>query len=113
MAYIPYNAIFFERMIATFRERGNIGFVMYIADSIGYLGSFIMLLNKELLPSSISWGTYFIQMVLIVSALGAVMTMVSFLYFTHRKKVQARVAALEVDTWGESRNTVEVQINIK
>src|SRR5690606_39876408 len=32
MVYIPYNAIFFERLLATFRHRGNIGFVMYVAD---------------------------------------------------------------------------------
>src|SRR5690606_29341768 len=36
MVYIPYNAIFFERMLASFQHRGNIGFVMYVADAIGY-----------------------------------------------------------------------------
>ncbi len=27
--YIPYNAIFFERLIAVFRMSGNVGFLIY------------------------------------------------------------------------------------
>ena len=39
--YLPYVAIhttIFERLIAMTRERGNLGFLMYVADSAGYLG---------------------------------------------------------------------------
>ena len=39
--YIPYVAFHtavFERLIATARMPANLGFVMYLADSIGYLG---------------------------------------------------------------------------
>ncbi len=39
--YLPYVAIHttvFERLIALTRDRGNIGFLMYIVDSIGYVG---------------------------------------------------------------------------
>ena len=39
--YIPYVAFhttIFERMIAVFRETGNIGYLMYLADAVGYLG---------------------------------------------------------------------------
>lgn len=39
--YIPYVAFHttvFERMIAAFRETGTIGYLMYLADAIGYLG---------------------------------------------------------------------------
>lgn len=113
MAYIPYNVIFFERMIATFRERGNIGFVMYIADSIGYLGSFSILLNKEFMPSSIGWGSYFIQLVLIASVLGIALTIVSFFYFTQKKKQHALVSPDEVKAWSMSNKKVEIQMNIK
>jgi hypothetical protein len=48
LGYVPYNAIFFERMIATFNYKSNVGFVMYVADSMGYLGSVSILLVKEL-----------------------------------------------------------------
>lgn len=39
--YLPYVAMhttIFERLLAMTRERGNVGFLMYVADSIGYLG---------------------------------------------------------------------------
>lgn len=39
--YIPYVAFHttvFERMIAVFRENGTIGYLMYLADAVGYLG---------------------------------------------------------------------------
>ncbi|MCU0711048.1 MAG: DUF5690 family protein [Pirellula sp.] len=39
--YLPYVAIHttvFERLIALTRDRGNIGFLMYVVDSIGYVG---------------------------------------------------------------------------
>lgn len=39
--YIPYVAFHttvFERMIAAFREQGTIGYLMYLADAVGYLG---------------------------------------------------------------------------
>jgi hypothetical protein len=39
--YIPYVAVhttIFERLIAITRDRGNIGYLMYLADAFGYLG---------------------------------------------------------------------------
>ena len=39
--YLPYVAVhttIFERLLAMTRERGNVGFLMYLADSTGYLG---------------------------------------------------------------------------
>lgn len=39
--YIPYVAIHttvFERFFAVTRERGNVGYLLYVADSLGYLG---------------------------------------------------------------------------
>jgi len=50
--YLPYVAVhasIFERLLAMTRERGNVGFLMYVADSSGYLGYVgCMLLNGTL-----------------------------------------------------------------
>jgi hypothetical protein len=46
MAYIPFNCIFFERLIASFRIAGNVGFLIYFADAFGYLGSVVVMLSK-------------------------------------------------------------------
>jgi hypothetical protein len=39
--YLPYVAVhttIFERLIAITRDRGNLGYLMYLADAFGYLG---------------------------------------------------------------------------
>lgn len=53
--YLPYVAVHttvFERLIAMTRERGNLGFLMYVADSVGYLGYVAVILGKEWLPQT-------------------------------------------------------------
>jgi hypothetical protein len=51
--YLPYVAIHttvFERLIAMTRERGNIGFLMYVADAAGYLAYAALVLVRGWLP---------------------------------------------------------------
>jgi hypothetical protein len=81
LGYVPFNCIFFERLIATFRYAGNIGFVMYLADSFGYLGSVGVLLYKEFGFQSSSWINFFIQSGYAVAFLGSIFILFSLLYF--------------------------------
>jgi hypothetical protein len=81
LGYVPYNAIFFERMIATFHYKSNVGFVMYLADSMGYLGSVSILLIKEFGRPNVSWGNFFKEGVMIVSIVGGICGVLSLLYF--------------------------------
>jgi hypothetical protein len=49
--YLPYVAVhttIFERLLAMTRDRGNVGFLMYVADSIGYLGYVAVMLSRNL-----------------------------------------------------------------
>jgi hypothetical protein len=82
LGYVPYNAIFFERMIASFHYKSNIGFIIYVSDSIGYLGSVAVLLVKELGRPSISWASFFKDGVLVVGGVGAVCATLSLVYFS-------------------------------
>jgi Family of unknown function (DUF5690) len=59
LAYIPFNCLFFERMIATYKIRGNMGFIMYIADAFGYLGTVAVLMIKEFMTVKYSWVNFF------------------------------------------------------
>src|SRR5262249_37173962 len=50
--YLPYVAVqttLFERLIAMTRERGNIGYLMYLADAFGYLGYVAVMLARNFL----------------------------------------------------------------
>lgn len=89
LAYVPYNATFFERMLATFRVTGNVGFIMYIADSSGYMGSVVVILVKEFGGMHLSWASFYADTVMTLSGVGMVITLVSALYF-HDKARRAR-----------------------
>jgi len=89
LGYVPYNAIFFERMIASFNYRSNVGFVMYVADAMGYLGSISVLLVKELVRPGISWDIFFRNGLLMLSVIGGIGGTLSLLYFSqtaHKQK---------------------------
>lgn len=89
MVYIPFNAIFFERFLATFKVKGNIGFVMYLADSVGYLGSVSILLVRELGLVDTSWSDFFQKMLLWSALLAGILVLTSLLYFKRKKQQEA------------------------
>ena len=85
MAYIPFNCVFFERMIATFGIAGNVGFLIYIADSFGYLGSVSVMLVKELSGVAVKWSVFYPNMVVWFSIIGVAGSMISLIYFTRKE----------------------------
>ena len=88
MGYVPYNAVFFERLLASFHYKGNVGFLIYVADSIGYLGSVSVLLIKELGQPNISWGIFFKDGVLSVALIGGIGAILSLMYFLRSARQQ-------------------------
>ncbi|MGO4292745.1 DUF5690 family protein [Chitinophaga sp. RAB17] len=84
MGYIPFNCIFFERLIAVFKYVSNVGFIIYVADSFGYLGSVCVMLFKNFSGMSLSWSQFFMDAVLGVSVTGIVMMIVAAWYFKKR-----------------------------
>ena len=89
MVYIPFNAVFFERLIATFKYAGNVGFLIYLADSFGYIGSVGVLLSKEIFKVQLNWVTFFSNSVIALSVIGLLLTVFSALYFKLKHKQAA------------------------
>ena len=52
LAYVPFGSALFERMIVALGERGNAGFLIYLVDAFGYLGSVGVTLYKTFGGSS-------------------------------------------------------------
>ena len=88
MGYIPFQCIFFERMIATFKVKGNVGFLMYIADAFGYLGSVLVMLSKEFFSVNVKWSGLYSHGVVFVSIIGVSATILSFIYFNNKYRLQ-------------------------
>jgi hypothetical protein len=86
MGYVPFNCMLFERLIASFRYVSTAGFIIYVADSFGYLGSDVVLLVKNFSNSNISYSDFFVKMIVSISALGTGLTILSSIYF--RRKYQ-------------------------
>ncbi len=85
MAYIPFNCLLFERMIAHYKYVSTAGFLIYLADSFGYLGSVSVLLFKELGNKDLSWLSFFIQFNYALTILGCIGTVGALVYFMRRR----------------------------
>ncbi|SIQ29507.1 hypothetical protein SAMN05421797_1011322 [Maribacter ulvicola] len=86
--YVPFNCIFFDRMIAAFKIEGNAGYLIYIADSFGYLGSMAVLLYKNFGQSNSSWLQFFMGSIYCIAFLGVGISMISMVYFQKKYKTQ-------------------------
>ncbi|MFT3846693.1 MAG: DUF5690 family protein [Lacibacter sp.] len=84
MAYIPFNCIFFERMIGAFHVKGNAGFLMYVADAFGYLGSMLVMISKELFHFTNGWVSFYSSASLWCAVMGAGGMLFSLFYFNRR-----------------------------
>jgi hypothetical protein len=86
--YLPYVAMhttIFERLLAMTRDRGNVGFLMYVADSVGYLGYVAVMLLRETLRSSIADHLqFFILVCWLTCATSIVCLLLSWRYFALR-----------------------------
>jgi hypothetical protein len=87
--YIQFNSIFFDRLIATFRYVSTVGFLIYLADSVGYVGSVAVLLYKEFGQKDVSWLSFFISGGYIMSVAGSVLILLSLVYFVRKYKTWA------------------------
>ena len=87
MGYIPFNCLLFDRLIAAFKSAGNVGFLMYLADSFGYLGSVSIVTVKQFgILENMSWYNFYTQMILIFLSLGIVMILYTRYYFKMKLK---------------------------
>lgn len=92
MVYIPYNSILFDRLLAAFHIKGNVGFLIYLADSFGYLGSVLVLLSKSVFKLQFNWLSFYLQLVLTAGVIGIIMVCISMYYFTGKKKLRQIIA---------------------
>jgi hypothetical protein len=63
---------------------GTVGFIMYVADAFGYLGSISVLFLKEFSYTQLSWLEFFVTGGYFVSVAGTLLITGSMVYF-HRK----------------------------
>ncbi|NUP11155.1 MAG: hypothetical protein HOW73_34350 [Polyangiaceae bacterium] len=96
VAYVPYNCVLFDRLVAASGSRANAGFLIYVADASGYAGSVLLLVYKNVGQKNLSWVGFLESLGLFASGVIALGVAVSALYFW-------RVLAPVVTTRSEAR----------
>lgn len=52
LPYVAFHTTVFERMLAMTREQGNVAFLMYVVDSVGYLGYVAVMVAHNFGPAA-------------------------------------------------------------
>ncbi len=85
MAYVTFASVMFDRLVGASGETpGNAGFMIYVVDSMGYLGSVVIMLYKFLVEPQINWLAFFLNSTYIVAIVGIIFTTLSMSYFSSR-----------------------------
>lgn len=94
--YLPYVAVHttvFERLIAITRERGNIGYLMYLADSLGYIGYAGAMLGRSFFPARENFLSFFLNAATSIAGAGLLLVLISMSLYA--RKTLAPSASVE------------------
>ena len=83
-AYTPFNAVLFDRLVAFSGRVATAGFLIYVADASGYLGSVGLLLWRNFGVASLDWLQVFILSAYVTSLAGAAATVLAAIYFARQ-----------------------------
>jgi hypothetical protein len=99
LAYVPFGAVLFERIMASTRAAGTAVFAIYLNDAIGYTGSVGIQLYKDLGQPELNYFQFFRLFTYFMSVLGTILFVLSAIYFYQQSK---RPLSTQADTFGES-----------
>lgn len=77
LAYTPFNAMLFDRLVAASGRAGTAAFLIYIADASGYAGSVTLLLLRNLPGVSLDWLNFYIALALAGAAASILLMLAS------------------------------------
>ena len=86
IAYLSFQTIFFERFIACFKIKRNVGFFIITIDFVGYLGTLGLLLFKEFCASHIDWASFYNHMSLFIGVACCLSFIASLIYMIYARK---------------------------
>jgi Family of unknown function (DUF5690) len=91
--YLPYVAVhttIFERLIAMTRARVNLGFLMYVADSVSYLGLAALLIARGAFPSGSNFLWFFKVICTVIALLTCALLLMGWVHFARDSRSGAR-----------------------
>ncbi len=97
--YLPYLLIqiaFFERLIAYLKIKSNAGFFVYLCDSIGYLGSVVVLIVKEFSSFKPDYSQTLFILSQITALFGIILVILQFWFFERKYLEQRQLKSIEI-----------------
>ncbi|WP_455674802.1 DUF5690 family protein [Phocaeicola sp.] len=92
IVYLSFQTLFFERFIACFKIKGNVGFFIATIDFIGYTGTVCVLLLKEFYSPDINWMQFYNHFSGWVGIVSTIAFIGSAIYLVQRYKLEKRPA---------------------
>ncbi|HXA37390.1 MAG TPA: DUF5690 family protein [Phenylobacterium sp.] len=86
MAYTPFNAMLFDRLVAFSGRVATAGFLIYVADASGYLGSAALLVWRNFGAVRMDWLRFFTLSAYATSGVGAVLSTAAAVYFLRQSR---------------------------
>ena len=86
MAYTPFNAMLFDRMIAATGRVGTAGFLIYLADASGYVGSVALLLFRNFGVADMDWLSFFIAICYAAAVVSLGLVLASAVFFARPRR---------------------------
>jgi hypothetical protein len=81
LGYVPVNCVLFDRLVAAVGQAATAGFLIYVADASGYVGSVLLLLYKSFAQPDLSWLEFFVGASYMTGALCTVLFLISMRWF--------------------------------
>ena len=103
IAYLTFQTIFFDRFIACFKFKGNVGYFIAMIDFIGYAGTVIVLFSKELFQIQGNWFELYNGMSAFVGIATSVLFVLAGILLLKRYRATEKPVATNVE---------ELEVNI-
>jgi Family of unknown function (DUF5690) len=82
LAYVPYNTVLFERLMASTQFVGTAVFAIYLADSIGYTGSVAVQVGRDIAVGTATRLAFLEEFAIVLSLFGTVSLVAAWIYFS-------------------------------
>ena len=89
IGYVPFNCVLFDRLIAAVGSVATAGFLIYVADAFGYLGSAGLLLYRSFGQARLSWIDFFLGLSYATALICGALFAVGAAYFWSRTRADA------------------------
>lgn len=98
LAYVPFTSSLFERLVATFDRPANVGFLTYLADSFGYLGTLGVMVYQSMFAPKAGWSVFLTELSLVTGAVGVLLTIAALSFFMYETQLKSGKALSQVVT---------------